>query len=199
MNEPLWRIGLRELLNGLANAPSDADSRSDGPVTFTVNSDSSSPNKAQAHKSTHRTTTPPSDPPWSASNLRAKGKWITLAVIGLLATALICWLIPLSDPSSRGMISGIFLKLAVFFAGVRLAWPQLCYLFRFKIGFAGFILLLIAGIIFVIRPRATVFAWPILVTLAGGLTFLGWISHHLNRFQSRQSSQTAPSNKNPKR
>ena len=79
------------------------------------------------------------------------------------------------------MISGIFLKLGVFFAGVRLAWPQLSYLFQFKIGFAGIMLLLIAGIIFVARPRAALVAWPLLVTLAGGLTFLGWLSQKLNQ------------------
>lgn|GEM_PF-2212086 len=199
MNEPLWRIGLRELLKGLANSPSDADSRSDGPTTFTVNPDPSNSNKAQAHKSKNRPPDKTSDAPWSSDNLRAKGKWITVVVIGLLVTALVCWLIPLSDASSRGMISGIFLKLAVFFAGVRLAWPQLCYLFQFKIGFAGVILLLIAGIIFVMRPRAAVFAWPVLVTLAVGLTFLGWVSHHLNRFQPRQSSRSTPPNKKTKR
>jgi len=198
VNEPLWRIGLRELLKGLANSPSDAESRNEGPTTFTVNSDPASPNKSQARTSNSRPPNPPSADPWSADNLKAKGKWITIVVIGLLVTALICCLIQVSDASSRGMISGIFLKLALFFAGVRLAWPQLSYLFQFKIGFAGVILLLIAGIIFVMRPRAAVFAWPLLVTLAGGLTFLGWLSHHLNRFQSHQSSRTASRNKNHK-
>lgn len=163
MNEPLWRTGLRELWKGLADNPSD---RSD-----TIDVELGPDGKAV-------------EDPWSPKALKKKGNWITGIAISLLVCAVVFWLLPLSDESSRGMISGMFLKLALFFAGLRLAWPQLSYLFQFKIGFAGLMLLLVAGIIFVARPRAALVAWPLLVTLAGGLTFLGWLSQKLNRSSS---------------
>lgn len=171
MNEPLWRTGLRELWKGLAEKPADdaktidVEYAADGSIV---------------------------EDPWSPKALRRKGHWITGVAITLLICGLACWLIPFSDASSRSMISGMCLKLALFFAGVRLAWPQLSYLFQFKIGFAGILLLLIAAIIFVARPRAALVAWPLLVTLAGGLTFLGWLSQKLNRNsgpQPRSSKQ----------
>lgn len=165
MNEPLWRTGLRELWRGLSERPADdaktidVDYAPDGSIV---------------------------EDPWSPKALRKKGHWITGLTITLFVCGLVCWLVPFSDASSRSMISGMFLKLGLFFAGVRLAWPQLSYLFQFKIGFAGILLLMIAGIIFVIRPRAALVAWPLLVTLAGGLTFLGWLSQKLNRGSDSQ-------------
>lgn len=169
MNEPLWRVGLRELWKGLANQSSQPNTT----IDLQVAADGSLV-----------------EDPWSPTALRKKGRWITGLTIGLFVCGLACWLIPFADENSRSMISGIFLKLGVFFAGVRLAWPQLSYLFQFKIGFAGIMLLLIAGIIFVARPRAALVAWPLLVTLAGGLTFLGWLSQKLNQGQSSPSHKT---------
>jgi hypothetical protein len=167
VNEPLWRTGLRELWKGLAESPShskntiDIEFAPDGSIV---------------------------EDPWSPAALKKKGNWLTGVTVTLFLCGIACWLIPFSDDSSQAMISGIFLKLGLFFAGVRLAWPQLCYLFQFKIGFAGVVLLMIAGIIFVVRPRAALVAWPLLVTLAGGLTFLGWLSQKLNQAASPRSN-----------
>lgn len=164
MNEPLWRIGLRELWKGLHSSTSETEPDPESRKTIKV---SLSPEQQVEEN------------PWSAAALRRKGHWLSGLTVALFACGIVCWFVPLSDPNSRSMISGIFLKLGLFFAGMRLAWPQLCYLFQFKIGFAGVILLMVAGIIFVVRPRAALVAWPLLVTLAGGLTFLGWLSQQL--------------------
>ncbi len=171
MNEPLWRTGLRELWKGLADKPSDSKNTID--IEF-------APDGSIV------------EDPWSPASLKKKGNWISGVTVALFLCGIACWLIPFSDDSSQAMISGIFLKLGLFFAGVRLAWPQLSHLFQFKLGFAGLALLLIAGIIFVVRPRAAIVAWPMLVTLAGGLTFLGWLSQKLNRTASSGSRRSKP-------
>ena len=155
MNEPLWKKGLAELWKGLSNLPTESARN-----TFDVPLADSEQEKPTDYK--------------------AMGRWISVVVVVLALAGIGSWLFPLTDANNATIISGIFLKLALFFSGVRLAWPQLSRLFQFKLGLAGVVLLLIAGLIFVIRPRAALYAWPLLVTLAGGLTFLGWLSSFLN-------------------
>jgi len=153
--EPLWRRGLRALLEGLKEAE-DAKKNPSG------------------SKSTREDI---SEPPLDEQPLIDWGRWIAV-VAGLLAIAgLACWFLPGLDRDSSAVVGGIFLKLSVFFAGIRLAWPQLQKLMQWRLGMAGVLLLMMGGLVFVVRPRLALVVWPILVTLVGGLAFLGWLAN----------------------
>lgn len=155
MTEPLWRRGLRALLEGLQEA--ENAKKNSGDSNFRGGEIS--------------------QPPLDEQPLIDWGRWIAV-VAGLLAIAgLACWFLPGLDRDSSAVVGGIFLKLSVFFAGIRLAWPQLQKLTQWRLGMAGVVLLMMGGLVFVVRPRLALVVWPILVTLVGGLAFLGWLAN----------------------
>jgi uncharacterized membrane protein HdeD (DUF308 family) len=171
VTEPLWRKGLRALLEGLQEAE-DANKNPSGSSARRVES---------------------SQPPLDEQPLIDWGRWIAL-VAGLLAIAgLACWFLPGLDKDSSSVVGGIFLKLSVFFAGIRLAWPQLQKLMQWRLGMAGVLLLMMGGLVFVVRPRLALVVWPILVTLVGGLAFLGWLANFFD------AHRDVPRKQKPKR
>lgn len=162
MKEPDWRRGLRSVWEGLQNLEDPNKSNSPAQADAKSHAQASKRNKDE-------------------DSWRDTGRWITCVAIVLLIAAMLSWTLPITTPDNANIVGGVFLKLAIFFGGVRLAWPQLRHLLRWKLGIAGLVCLLIAAIVFAARPKAALVIWPLLMTIVGGLAFLGWLSRMMSQ------------------
>lgn len=106
-------------------------------------------------------------------------------MIGLLAIILgivaVLGRIQIGFSESAGIwASGVFGKVAILLAVSWLAWPQLMWLKQSPSGSSALLAFVIAGVVFVARPRLLLYAIPILIGGLGILLTLTWFQRFLS-------------------
>ncbi len=106
-------------------------------------------------------------------------------MIGLIALALaivaVLGRIPIGFSESTGIwASGLFGKVSIVLAVSWLAWPQLMWLKQSPSGSTALVAIVVAGALFVARPRLLLYAVPILLGGAGILLTLAWFQRFLS-------------------